>query len=176
MTMEEAKIFDLFRKQWALVSAGTIEKFNTCTVSWGSMGTIWTRPGKSGSAVTVYIHPSRYTCEFLKECEIFTVSFYPQECRKALGYLGSHSGRDEDKVAASGLTPLAFGDSVTFREAKTTFLCRKVYGAPFDKTGLADDIKEYYASRPEAFPPDEDGDWNPHWIFIGEVIDVKEEE
>lgn len=47
------KVFDLFRKQWAVVAAGNMEKFNACTVSWGSLGTLWTRPGHSGSIVTV---------------------------------------------------------------------------------------------------------------------------
>ena len=28
------KVFDLFRKQWAVVAAGNMEKFNACTVSW----------------------------------------------------------------------------------------------------------------------------------------------
>ena len=44
--LEEA--FDLFRKQWALVTAGTPEHFNACTISWGSLGTLWTRPGSTG--------------------------------------------------------------------------------------------------------------------------------
>ena len=172
--MEETRIFDLFSKQWALVTAGTLEEYNTCTVSWGSMGTLWTRPGKSGSVITVYIHPSRYTCDFLKKNDTFTVSFFAPEHRKALGYLGSHSGRNEDKVAKSGLSPVSFKDSVTFKEAKTTFLCRKIYAAPFDKEGIADDVKDYYITHPQAFPLDEEGNWNPHWIFIGEVIEVKE--
>ena len=49
---KEYKVFELFQKQWALVTAGNMEKFNSCTVSWGSMGTLWTRPGKTGSVIT----------------------------------------------------------------------------------------------------------------------------
>lgn len=58
---KEIRIFDLFQNQWGLVAAGTPEAFNCCAVSWGSMGTLWTRPGKTGSVITVYLHPSRYT-------------------------------------------------------------------------------------------------------------------
>jgi len=43
---KELKTFELFNKDWALVTAGSIEDFNTCTVSWGMMGTIWGHPGK----------------------------------------------------------------------------------------------------------------------------------
>ena len=63
----EFKVFDLFRDRWALVTAGTMERFNTCTVGWGSLGTLWTRPGKSGSVATVYLYETRYTREFLTE-------------------------------------------------------------------------------------------------------------
>ena len=61
---KEYKIFEMFHKDWALVTAGNIQHHNTCTVGWGSMGTLWTRSGK-GAVMTVYIHPARYTCDFL---------------------------------------------------------------------------------------------------------------
>ena len=84
---KEYKPFELFSKQWALVTAGKMEKFNSCTVSWGSMGTLWTRPGKTGSTITVYLYPTRYTRELLMESETFTVSFFPASCKKALAVM-----------------------------------------------------------------------------------------
>ncbi|MBR0130866.1 MAG: flavin reductase [Firmicutes bacterium] len=165
----ECRIFEEFNKGWALVTAGNMEKFNGCTVSWGSMGTLWGR-----SVVTVYLHPSRYTTDFAKANEYFTVSFFPEEYRKALSIMGSKSGRDCDKVAEAGLTAMPCGDSVTYKEAKRTFLCRKLYQGKFDKMGLDPEIAELYRSRPQAFPPDENGDWQPHWIFVGQVVDVIE--
>ena len=161
--------FELFRDHWALVTAGTPERFNTCTVGWGSLGTLWTRPGKDGAAVTVYLHPSRYTCDFARESEYFTVSFFPPEYRKALGILGSRSGRDGDKVAASGLTPKPMGGSVAFEEAELTFLCRKIYQHRMDKADIAEDVRAYYQANPKVYPPDENGEWQPHWVFVGEV-------
>ena len=32
---KDYKVFEMFDKQWALVTAGTMEHFNSCTVSWG---------------------------------------------------------------------------------------------------------------------------------------------
>ena len=159
------KIFDLFRNQWALATAGTPEHFNTCTVSWGSMGTLWSR-----SVITIYLHPSRYTTGFFLNNDTFTVSFFPPECRQALSLLGTLSGRDGDKVAASGLTPVPFGNSVTFAEATQTFLCRKISQQQFAKEGLAPEIQANYRTKPGVFPPDENGDWQPHWVFVGEII------
>ena len=114
---KEYKIFELFDKQWAIVTAGSMAHYNSCTVSWGSLGNIWGHTGHSCPIVTVYVHPARYTSEFLRDSDIFTVSFYPESCRKALSYIGTHSGRDGDKIAAAGLTPVTMGQGVTFREA-----------------------------------------------------------
>ena len=36
--------FKKIHEEWALVTAGTKEKFNSMTISWGSMGTIWGKP------------------------------------------------------------------------------------------------------------------------------------
>lgn len=171
---KEYPVFQLFRKQWALVTAGNCERFNSCTIGWGSMGTLWTRPGKSGATIAVYVHPNRYTCELLTESDAFTVSFFPEAQRKALDYMGSHSGRNEDKAAASGLTPIPMGDSVTYEEAELTFLCRTLYRHPFAKEELAEEIREYYRGNPGSFPPDEDGAWHPHWVFVGEIVAVED--
>ena len=178
MNFEEKdyKAFELFQKQWALATAGSMEKFNSCTVSWGSMGTLWTRPGKTGSVITVSLYPTRYTRELLMENETFTVSFFPASCKKALAVIGSRSGRDGDKVATAGLIPVSFGDSVTYEEAEQTFLCRKVYQHQLAKEDIAQDVQEYYAANEKVYPVDENGEWQTHYIFIGEIIDTKEKQ
>ena len=88
----ELKVFEAFARDWALVTAGSMDNFNTMTIGWGAMGTLW---GKS--AVTVYVKPVRYTHEFLDANEYFTVCFFPADCKKDLSLLGSRSGRDGDR-------------------------------------------------------------------------------
>ena len=171
---KDYKAFSMFEKRWALVTAGTPEDFNTCTVSWGSMGNVWGPNGGDISTVTVYIHPARYTQEFMAKYDTFTVSFFPESQRKALGYLGSHSGRDEDKVANSGLTPVAAGDGVTFKEADLTFVCKKLYEHQFDEAHLADNVKEYYAANPSMYTQVGKDRWEPHYMYIGEVVEAIE--
>ena len=171
---KDYKAFSMFEKRWALVTAGTPEDFNTCTVSWGSMGNVWGPNGGDISTVTVYIHPARYTQEFMAKYDTFTVSFFPESYRKALGYLGSHSGRDEDKVANSGLTPVAAGDGVTFKEADLTFVCKKLYEHQFDEAHLADNVKEYYAANPSMYTQVGKDRWEPHYMYIGEVVEAIE--
>ena len=167
------KAFELFDKQWAIVTAGSMDRFNSCTLGWGSLGNIWKRDGKSCPTVTIYVHPARYTSEFLTDNEYFTVSFYPESHRSAVAYMGSHSGRDEDKAKAAGLTPVAMGESVTYQEANLTFLCKKLYQHQFSKEDLAPEIQAYYAASPKGFP-DFKGGWQPHIVFVGEIIDCKD--
>ena len=68
-------VFELFDRQWALVTAGSIEHYNSCTVGWGSLGNLWGPTGRSRPTVTVYVHPARYTCEFLEQGDTFTVTY-----------------------------------------------------------------------------------------------------
>lgn len=147
----------LFQNDWALVTAGTEASFNSMTVSWGGLGTLWRKP-----VVTVYIRPNRYTHGFLESNEYFTVGFYSEEYKKALGIMGSKSGRDCDKVALSGLTPVALKQGVTYREAGLTLLCRKVYRQVMDKDAIPGDILD------NCFKDDP----SVHTLFIGEVVDV----
>lgn len=173
-TQKEYQVFELFHRQTALVTAGEMGHFNGCTIGWGSMGNIWSRGGNAGAIVTVYVYPSRYTCEFLKRNDTFTVSFFPEAYRAALAYMGSHSGRDGDKVKGAGLTPVPMGKSVGYQEAELTFLCKKLYQHPFAKEDLDESIAEYYRANPRAFPPDENGDWQTHYMFVGEIIGVED--
>jgi flavin reductase (DIM6/NTAB) family NADH-FMN oxidoreductase RutF len=53
--------------------------------------------------VMVGIVPSRYSYGLIKETGIFVVNLVPESMREAFDYLGTHSGRDEDKLARLGL-------------------------------------------------------------------------
>lgn len=39
----ELDIFTKFNNQWALLTAGDETNFNTMTISWGGMGTLWNK-------------------------------------------------------------------------------------------------------------------------------------
>ena len=152
----------MIAKDWMLVTAGNAQRgFNTMTASWGHLGSIWGHGGGLPTAV-VYLRPQRYTKEFVDREELFTITVFPEEYRKALGYLGSHSGRDGDKVAESGLTPVFEGEYTYFAEAKLTLVCRKLYRAPIVPEGFLDQsiINAYYPQR------------DFHDMYIGEIIKV----
>ena len=149
----------IFHSKWALLTAGNSTSYNTMTISWGGLGTLW----NMNLAATVYVRPNRYTYGFMEKNDLFTVSFYPDSCREALLVLGTESGRDMDKVALSGLKPVPVttddGEAMTFREAEVTLLCRKRYWQDLDVTHIIG--KDPYA------------DGSPvHRMYIGEVLQV----
>ena len=148
--------FKKFHEQWGLVTAGTKEKFNSMTISWGSMGTIWGKP-----MITVFIRPTRYTYEFIKSNEYFTVSFFDEKYRDKLSLMGNKSGRDIDKVKETGFTPKFLDKGITYEEASETFVLKKWYFQFMDASQIPDDVKKVYYT-----PGDE-----IHYMFIGLVVD-----
>ncbi len=147
---------ELISDGWGLVTAGNEEKFNTMTVSWGGLGEIW---GKD--AVFIFIRPQRYTYEFIEKEEFFTLSFYGEESRNALKICGSQSGRNTDKVANAGLTPVFIDDTVSFEQAEYTLVCRKMASQFIDPKGFEDEsIEKNYSA----------GDY--HKVYIGEIVKV----
>lgn len=153
----ELKIFEAFNDRWALVTAGPLDDYNTMTISWGGLGTLW---GKS--VATVYVKPIRYTHRFLDKNEYFTLSFFPPEYKKDLATLGRLSGRDGDKVAQTSLTPKAMGPAVGFEEAELTLLCKKIYRQDMTTDTMpAEVIAASYTEEA------------PHTIFIGEVVEIR---
>ena len=106
--------FTAIGDDWMLVTAGDQDSHNTMTASWGGLGVLWGAP-----VATCYIRQSRYTKEFVDASQTFTLSFLdPARYRRELGYLGRVSGRDEDKIAACGLTPVAVDGTTTFAWAR----------------------------------------------------------
>ena len=148
--------FKKFHEQWGLVTAGTKEKFNSMTISWGSMGTIWGKP-----MITVFIRPTRYTYEFIKSNEYFTVSFFDEKYRDKLSLMGNKSGRDIDKVKETGFTPKFLDKGITYDEASEAFVLKKWYFQFMDASQIPDDVKKVYYT-----PGDE-----THYMFIGLVVD-----
>lgn len=53
--------------------------------------------------VMVGIVPSRYSYHIIKETGCFVVNFYGKSFQEQADYLGSHSGKDEDKFEVLGL-------------------------------------------------------------------------
>ncbi|MCL2023178.1 MAG: flavin reductase [Oscillospiraceae bacterium] len=148
----------LFRDNWGLLTAGTPEKCNTMTVSWGMLGELW-----GVDAAMAFVRPQRYTKEFMDANESFTISFLPKDAasKKIHGICGTKSGRDMDKIAAAELTAVSLEDSVYFAQAKSVVLCRKLAAQEFDPQCFLSDI-------PHGVYPDKDY----HTFYVGRIEQI----
>ncbi len=150
-------VFELIGKKWMLITAAKEGKSNTMTASWGGLGVMW---GKK--VAYVVIRPQRYTKEFIDVAESFSLSFLPEKFRKELSYLGSVSGRDEDKIAKAGLS-LTYQEEVPyFEESELVLICKKLFVQEFkDESFLDKSILDTWYKA---------GD--NHYLYIAEIIDV----
>ena len=148
----------LFHHQWALLTSGDFEKkdFNTMTISWGALGTMWSKP-----FAFVAVRFSRHTFNFMEKYETFTVSAFPKKHHKALSVLGTASGRDRDKILESGLTPEpgTIAAAPTFKEAELVIECQKMYADDLNPAHFLDEgIYRHYPNR------------DFHRIYYGEIL------
>lgn len=153
----DANTFELIGKDWMLVSAEKEQQVNTMTASWGGLGIMW---GKN--VAYVVIRPQRYTKEFIDASDTFSLTFFDEIYKSQLGYLGKVSGRDEDKIAKTGLTITHDSDTPYFEEAKLVLICKKLYAQ---------------AMQPDCFIADGiDEKWYPnkdyHILYIVEIEKV----
>ena len=93
------------------------------TANWGGAGFLWNRP-----VAFIFIRPERYTFDFIEQNDYLTLSFLGEEHKEVHKICGSKSGRDMDKVKATGLSPLfTENGSIIFEQARLTFECKKLY-------------------------------------------------
>ena len=149
-------VFKIIGDDWMLVTAGKPGDFNMMTASWGTMGILWNKP-----IAICFIRPQRYTRQFAEKYDYFTLSFFEEKHRKILQICGSRSGRDIDKVEATGLSPLETSiGNICYEQSRLFMECRKIYFG---------DIKDENFVIPEIARrnyPTKDY----HRFYIGEII------
>lgn len=130
---------------------------NAMTIGWGGMGMLWRRP-----VITVYVSGSRYTHSLMEQNDHFTVCRFDSAHHDKLIYMGTHSGRDTDKIGGSGLT-LRYTESghPYYEEANLMIECRLMYKAVIDPKQAPEDTGHMYEKS------------LPHTMFIGEIVSVK---
>ena len=148
-------LISMIADEYMLITAGDESCYNMMTASWGYAGEIW-----GNDSVLALVRPQRYTMEFLDKKDYFTLSFYGDN--KAIHKIcGSKSGRDCNKTALTGLTPVFSENSVYFEEARVVLVCKKQY---VDKM------------KPECFTDKEPLKWYPaedyHYMIIGKIEKV----
>ena len=146
--------FKLIGADWMLITAGSPAAFNTMTAGWGGLGVLWDK-----QVAFVFLRPTRHTFGFLEQAPAFTLSFFTEDHRAALEFCGTHSGREVNKAAKTGLTPLFDRPgAVYFAEARLVLVCRKIYSQDIDPARFLDPaIAGFY------------GACDYHRLYVGEI-------
>jgi flavin reductase (DIM6/NTAB) family NADH-FMN oxidoreductase RutF len=147
--------FDLIGNKWFLLTAGNLLQFNIMTASWGGMGILWNKP-----VVFVFVRPTRFTYSFMNSQKQFSLCFFTEEHREILNFCGSNSGKDVDKIKATGLTPIeSEAGTVYFAQSELVINCEKLYHNDLDPKNFTDqEINKSYPLK------------DYHRMFIGEII------
>lgn len=154
----EVNSVKMFADDWMILSAGKESNMNMMTIAWGGLGELWSKP-----VVTVYVSTSRYTYKYMEENEYFTVTAFPEEYRDKLQYLGTVSGRNEDKVKGSGLNVefTELGNPI-YKESNLAIECKKIYSHQFDKNQIPLEQRQWY----------DESKTGVHVMYVGEIVHV----
>lgn len=149
--------FRLIGKDWMLITAEKEGKVNTMTASWGGLGVMWNK-----NVAYIVIRPQRYTKEFVDNSDSFSLTFFDNSFKDTLSYLGTKSGRDENKIEKSNLTLVHDNNIPYFQEANMSIFCKKLFA------------QEY---RPESFIDQELNEKiypnvDHHTLYIGEITKI----
>jgi flavin reductase (DIM6/NTAB) family NADH-FMN oxidoreductase RutF len=150
----------LWGTQAMILTAGDFAAgdFNAMAVAWGAFGTMWDRP-----IAMVVVRPQRYTYEFIEKYPTFTLCALPPALRPAIDLIGGKSGRDSNKIAEAGLTPVAASvvAAPIFAEAELVVECRKIFRAVYEPSQFIDpSIDRNYLKK------------DYHRVYFGEILAV----
>lgn len=155
-------------KKGILITARKEDKVNPMTIAWGQIGIEWNR-----LIFTTYVRTGRYTHHLLENTNEFTVNIPMSEpAGKILGYCGTHSGRDVDKVKELGLT-LEEGRQVkapAIKELPLTLECKIIYRQLQDPAAMPPQFRDqFYPQDVPSTAPSATKDY--HTMFYGEIVD-----
>ncbi len=151
----EYNIMD-FHDDYGAVAVDNGNEKNAMLISWCGIGYMWDNP-----TFTFYIFKDRYTQHILDTAEYYSISiFHNDDYDKSLLYLGTVSGKDEDKFAGCGLKEVEIDGVPCFADADYIIICKKAAYVDFDRDTMEDFVSynSYYNEH--------DG---VHRIFEGQI-------
>jgi flavin reductase (DIM6/NTAB) family NADH-FMN oxidoreductase RutF len=113
-------VFKLVGKDFVAITAGKEDHYNSMIGSGGGLGMLFKKP-----TTWCLIRADRYTLEMIQKEQTYTMSYFPEEFKKQMLFLGSKSGKDSTKMQEVELTSVQTpsGD-VSFKEARLIMECQ----------------------------------------------------
>ena len=137
----------------AIALATDGKETNGLTIGWAEYGVLWSKP-----AATVYVHKTRYSKHIFDGAEYYAVCYLKPEHKNVLGYFGSVSGRDENKMEKCGLKTVTDDLAPYFAESRLVVICRVMGRNDFDPASVDEGVAGWYARE------------GVHTLYHGEVV------
>ncbi len=141
-------------------------KVNTMSIGWGQIGIEWNR-----LFFVALVRKGRYTHEMLEKNGEFTINVpLHDDCNDIIGYCGSHSGRDTDKIKDLNLT---LEDSLIVSvpgivELPLTLECTVLYKQDQDLSLLPEHLRNQFYPQDKG-SAESGSNQNLHTMFYGEI-------
>lgn len=151
-------------KRGILLTTACSGKVNTMTIGWGKIGIEWGKP-----VFIAYVRESRHTKSMLEKTGEFTVNIPTENVdSKILGYCGTHSGKDRDKIADMGLNLVAPNviSVPGIKEFPITLECKVIYKQKQNLDAVPAEILSRF------YPEEENGFRDYHIAYYGEIVDA----
>lgn len=150
-----------------LLTTKSGDEVNTMTIGWGMLGVEWEK-----KIFITYVREGRHSRKLLDENQEFTINVPIGDFnRKILGYCGSKSGKNVDKIKDMNLT-LVDSDEMSvpgIKELPLTLECKVLYRKLQDINEIPEDIRQ------DCYPQDVDSDYpmankDYHVAYYGEIV------
>ena len=170
---QEIEVFDYAKEIVSAIPKGVLlttrveDKVNTMTIGWGTLGVEWGLP-----IFVAFVREGRFTREQLDASMEFTVNVpYGDFDKKILGYCGTKTGRDTDKIGDMNLT-LVESELVKvpgIRELPLTLECKVLYRQLQEKDSIPEFIREkMYPENLDSSNPGANRDY--HVAYYGQIV------
>jgi flavin reductase (DIM6/NTAB) family NADH-FMN oxidoreductase RutF len=112
-------IFELVGKDFYAITAGKIKHYNSMTGSGGCFRLFFKKP-----TTWCLFRKDRYTLEIIQKEQTYTLSFFPNEYKEQMLFLGLKSGRDSQKMKEVELKSIQTpSGNMSFKESKLIIEC-----------------------------------------------------
>ena len=113
-------VFTLVGEDFPVVTVGNKDYYNSMTASGGGFVLLFRKPS------TMLLFPQkRYTLALIEREQKYTLSYFSDEYKEQVMFLGSKSGRDSEKMKEVQLTAIPTpSGNMSFREARLIVECR----------------------------------------------------
>jgi len=113
-------IFTLVGKDFYAVTAGKEDHYNAMIGSGGGWGMFFKKP-----TTWCLFRTDRYTLELIQKEQTYTISYFPNEYKEQMLFLGSKTGRGSEKMKEVALTSVQTpSGNMSFKEARLIIECK----------------------------------------------------